>query len=135
MMVRKQILAIAMSAAVLGLWCVPAGAQERPAPFNPKATAISSADQAAMTRAAYEALERRVVGATATWTGPTNPKTKAKSASSGTIKVLQVYEEHGRPCAEIDNTYVLATAPAGSKPKHFVLEVCRLSNGLWRIGD
>ncbi len=129
---RMLILAAVASAAILAPAAMSWAADE-PVPFNPKATAISTNDQAAIMRATHAVLEQRTAGATLAWTGAKS-KAQGASSASGTVKVLRVFEEDGRPCAEVENTFLPTGAKAGARPRHYVLEYCRLSSGIWKLG-
>lgn len=134
MLGRQQRLAIVSAGAILGAVAVAGAAQAQdPVPFNAKATAISAADQAAIMRATHQALEQRTAGATVAWTGG-KTKTAGVSSASGTIKVLKVFDEGGRPCGEVENVFTPSGAAAGARPRHYVLEYCKLSTGLWKLG-
>jgi hypothetical protein len=128
---NKQALALA---AAMGGFLLAAQPVDAQVPFNSRATAISAGDQSVIQQVTFRLLEQRKAGVSETWTGKrTSRKIKEASASSGTIKILRVYQDASRPCAEVENIFTLGAATPGSTPRHYVLEYCRLSTGLWRI--
>ena len=89
-------------------------------PFVRSLAELSAADRKALLQAQHEVLETMKPGAVSVWTDK-------QTGHSGEARLVRNYERNGMACGEVEHMLKIPNV------SRYVLPVCRLSDGTWRL--
>jgi surface antigen len=81
---------------------------------------LSNEDREALERAQREVLETMKPGAVSVWKDD-------KTGHSGEARLLRMYQQNGMACGEVGHVLKILEV------SHYVVPLCRTSDGTWRV--
>ena len=79
-----------------------------------------------MHAAAAKLAEGRPIGTVEKWASP-------DGTMSGEVKLLHKFDSHNMPCGTVEYTIGVQGTLSASYPSHYILNWCRLPDGVWKI--